>query len=389
MAPLQTSKKSPNQNRGLLVSMGVISTMKFLVCLLDLRSIVRLKLAIFLPLHDLCINLVALVPPLNPFDFKHPLYHPKLERLTADVFMWKDFRQCHHQCRHMGNNVPNDAEVDASCALLLFLDGIYFCPRLHAVLCPTHLCLVPGKDLELHLSSFHSKPLRRCGVGISEILDHVKRFLGIATSQTVTSLFEELSSVVLSSPIPGLRPPEPCVQCTNCKKWYVTGNEGIVRTIRRHWMQGPSCSARLQEQEVISNPLQAPYAYATRAFYGHSTYWPYRIRFIDNYQPAESLNHNSSVTNSPAASTNILSECLVTIGWVSFIKRLGTSRSTLLQLVALPFKHMADAWPANTEGRQIELGLQVLYSFLRVYLSDANYLVNTYDGSVRAAISIS
>ena len=65
-------------------------------------------------------------------------------------------------------------------------------------------------------------------------------------------------------------------------------------------------------------------------------------------------------------------EYLEDFGWSPYVEGLKADRATLKQLVAMPSDHIANTWP---EGRNIEQGLQVVDTFFRNYLYDANYLV--------------
>jgi hypothetical protein len=80
-------------------------------------------------------------------------------------------------------------------------------------------------------------------------------------------------------------------------------------------------------------------------------------------------------------------EYLNNFGWSPYIEGLKADRSTLIQLVAMLSDRTANTWPKGSEGRQIEQGLQIVDAFFRIYLCDANHLVNQCNNAVRRAIT--
>jgi hypothetical protein len=174
-------------------------------------------------------------PPPSPFlvtsDVRNRL-DPRLVSIRKGVFAWKDGR---HQCDHeTGRNIPKDAPVNSSCALLSFLNGMYFCPLLGGILCPAHHCIVPYSDIPSHLT-LHKIALRCCSLTPRVIQSHVHNEFDIPEMLNMASITEHISSLRLSSPIPGLHLPDLCMQCPSCKGWLVSRDTHLCKGLYNHW----------------------------------------------------------------------------------------------------------------------------------------------------------
>jgi hypothetical protein len=308
---------------------------------------------------------------------------PRLVFIRKDVFAWKDGR---HQCDHKtGRNVPKDSPINSSCALLSFLNGMYFCPLLGGILCPAHHCIVPYSDIPNHLT-LHKIALRRCPLTPQDIQNHVHAMFDVPKTQDMASIAERASALRLSSPVPGLPLPDICMQCSSCKGWLISRDAYPRKGLTNHWKRNSPCNAWHQSQSPPPDPGAFPRLYAVPLFYGHSTVKAYRAVFVDDYCPSGELPRAADTTPHSHFAYH-MPEYLTNFGWSPYVEGLKADWSTLIQLVAMPSDRIANTWPEGSEGRHIEQGLQVVDAFFRVYLCDANHLVNQCNDSVRRAIT--
>jgi len=174
------------------------------------------------------------IPPPSPFLVTVDVwkcFNPWLTHIHEGVFTWKD--GCHH-CDHEAScNIPKDAPVNSSCALLSFLSGMYFCPLLGSVLCPTHHCIVPYSDIPHHMT-LHKVVLRSDSLMLQQVQSHVHNKFGVPKTQNMVSITEAISSLWLSSPIPGLPSPDLCMQCPNCKGWLISQDGHLCKGLYNH-----------------------------------------------------------------------------------------------------------------------------------------------------------
>ena len=327
-------------------------------------------------------------PPPSPFlitaDTRQRL-DPRLIRARDDVFAWKDGR---HRCDHKsGQKISRDAPVNSCCALLSFLNGMFFCPLLGAILCPTHHCIVPYSDIPSHLK-LHLVALKRSSLTEQQVRSHVHHMFDVPETQDMASVSKHASSLRLSSPIPGLHPPDLCTQCPNCKGWLTSRAQYLRKCMASHWRHFQACKVWYQNQSTPPDPGTFQRLYATPLFHGHSTVKAHRAVFVDDYRPSGESHNVLPASATPRSHfTYHMPEYLENFGWSPYVDGLKADRTTLMQLVATPSDHIANTWPEGSEGRNVEQGLQVVDTFFRNYLHDANYLVNQCHDAVRRAIT--
>jgi hypothetical protein len=327
-------------------------------------------------------------PPPSPFlvtaDVRKRL-NPRLTHVREGEFAWKDGR---HRCDHeAGRNIPEDAPVNSSCALLSFISGMYFCPLLGSVLCPTHRCIVPYLDIPHHMT-LHKVALRYSSLTPQQVQSHVHDEFGISETQDMASITEAISSLQLSSPIPGLPLPDLCMQCPNCKGWLISQDGHPRKGLYNHWNRNQPCTVWYQSQSPPPDQGTFPRRYAVALFHGHSTVKAHRAVFVDDYRPSDKAPDALPASTTPRSHfAYYMPEYLKDFGWSPYVEGLKADRATLMQLVAMPSDRIANTWPEGSEGRNIEQGLQVVDAFYRNYLYDANYLVNQCNNAVRRAIT--
>jgi hypothetical protein len=347
--------------------------------------------------------------PPSPFVFTadqrrgKKFLRPTLKKVEEHTFRWDDGR---HQCSHQNSESHSNtgAMVDSSCAVLSFLDGMYVSPYCaQTIVCPQHQTLIPCADLETHLKNHHRMALTRCQLSVSEIQDHLFHAFGISAAQSVESVAEAISSLRPSSPIPGLPEPDLCIQCPCCEQWYPTRRYGVGRLLTQHWRRnGPNgCMAWRKKEGSKVRPKDLPSKYASPLFVGvwGASKNGIRMVFSDDFQiPAIETYHRHLVSDPNGhdelderdvrpSVPYVVPEYIQKFGWHPYVLGLGADHMTLVQLVALPSKYTAHSWREDSEGRRVETGLNVVYDFIRTYLSDANDLVNDMDGCVRSAIT--
>jgi hypothetical protein len=79
---------------------------------------------------------------------------------------------------------------------------------------------------------------RTFGSGIYVICfctDHIQHKFDISFATAPRDIFERVSTVRLSSPVPGLSDPELCIQCPTCNQWYKSNYHRPLQSIRVHW----------------------------------------------------------------------------------------------------------------------------------------------------------
>jgi hypothetical protein len=93
-----------------------------------------------------------------------------------------------HQCTHQHDCPDSDsALVDSSCALLSFLDGMYFNPYLaQSAVCVLHHTIIPSSDLPQHLQKHlaHVTALRHTGLSTDAIQNHLSHLFSIPIDQS-------------------------------------------------------------------------------------------------------------------------------------------------------------------------------------------------------------
>jgi hypothetical protein len=335
----------------------------------------------------------CLLPPPTPF-IRSPGSKRGHEILLAqvdtrsDIYEWNNGR---HRCHHADVDVPSSACIDSSCAVLSYFDGMYFCPLLSAIMCPVHHHLVLLSDLQAHLKKHHKFVMRLIGHMLDSLIGHLQITFSLSFATTPRDLFEKVSNIRLSSPVPGLSKPELCVQCPSCNLWFKSEDDKMPwQCIRAHWGNKvhDRCVTWKQNRPRDSVKLSLPRHYASPLFNpADSRFSNLRVVFVSGYLPA-SIQAPSITPNEPATQSSSVESphYLNEFGWIPYVDGLNAEPSELLQLIALPSSRMVAQWPEDSEGFHVEEGLTVLHEFFRLYLQDANTRVNSCHGTVRDAL---
>jgi hypothetical protein len=268
---------------------------------------------------------------------------------------------------------------------------MYYCPLLSSVLCPVHRQLILLVDLPAHIKLHHKFVMRMIGRILPSLIGHIGRTFKISSMTTPRGLFEKLSTVRLSSPVPGLSDPELCIQCPICTQWFKSDHQRPYQCIRAHWNSNRSYNSRCQTwyKTLSGKPVPSlPRHYASTLFNPlDSRFTPLRVVFTTGYLPAHVTPSNTTSAERPTESSNIESpQYLDNFGWIPYLDSLNAEPSDLLQLIAIPSNRMVAQWPEESEGFCVEEGLIVLHKFFRLYLKDANTRVNSCHGTVRDAL---
>jgi hypothetical protein len=334
----------------------------------------------------------CLLPPPTPFSRSPSAkrgHKISLTRMDAqsDIYEWNDGR---HRCLHADIDIPSSACINSSCAVLSYFDGMYFCPLLSAIMCPVHHRLVLLSDLQAHLKLHHKFVMRLVGDIFDALIGHLQRMFYLSLATTARDLFQKLSDIRLSSPVPGLSNPELCVQCPSCNLWFKSEDDKIPwQCIRMHWRNSKDrCRTWYQNRPRDFEISSLPRRYASPLFNpDDSRFSNLRVAFVSGYSPA-SIKVPSIIAIEPATRrSNVESpQYLIDFGWIPYLDTLNAEPSELLQLIALPSNRMVAQWPEDSEGFRIEEGLIVLHEFFRLYLQDANTRVNSCHDTVRDAL---
>ncbi|PBK78978.1 hypothetical protein ARMGADRAFT_1041130, partial [Armillaria gallica] len=199
---------------------------------------------------------------------------PSLIKVSHRQYRWSDDRyKCHHDERDTGTR---DKVEDYSCAVLLLLQGSFFCPLLQAIVVPAHKRLLPLQNLDSFLSvhtngKFKASPLVRKAVteyvDVMSLISHIHWAFGIPKNQTVFTIKDYIVSknIQTSKLVPGLPLPRYNVQCNTCQNWFVyekCATRGVNhRSLRKHQI---TCAGG--EENVNTGKKELRYAYAQRLF---------------------------------------------------------------------------------------------------------------------------
>jgi hypothetical protein len=258
-------------------------------------------------------------------------------------------------------------------------------------MCPVHHHLVLLSDLRAHLKNHHKFVMRLIGHMLDSLIGHLQHTFDLSSTTTARDLFQNLSNIRLSSPVPGLSKPELCVQCPSCNLWFKSEDDKKPwECIRVHWRNKAHIRCRTWYQnrprDFVKSSL--PRHYASPLFNPFdSRFSNFRVVFVSDYAPA-SVEAPSIVPITPATQSSSVEspQYLNNFGWIPYLDGLNAESSELLQLIAIPSNRMVAQWPEDSEGFRVEEGLIVLHEFFRRYLQDANTRVNSCHDTVRDAL---
>jgi hypothetical protein len=335
----------------------------------------------------------CLLPPPTPF-IRSPSSKRGPKILLAqvdtrsDIYEWNDGR---HRCLHADVDIASSACINSSCAVLSYFDGMYFCPLLMAIMCPVHHHLVLLSDLRAHLKNHHKFVMRLIGHILDSLIGHLQRTFYLSFATTARDLFQNLSTIRLSSPVPGLSKPELCVQCPSCNLWFKSEDDKKPwECIRVHWRNKAHdlCRTWYQNRPRDFVKSSLPRQYASPLFNPcDSRFSNLRVAFVSGYSPAGVKDPSIIAIVPTNQSSSVESpQYLNNFGWIPYLDYVNAEPSELLQLTALPSNRMVAQWPDDSEGFHIEEGLIVLHEFFRRYLQDANTRVNSCHDTVRDAL---
>jgi len=306
-----------------------------------------------------------------------------------DRYAWSNRR---HRCDHEQSKIPDEALVDSTCAVLSFFDGMFFCPLLSSIVCPKH-GVITLSELLSHLEKHHAMALKYSRLDRSRILPHLRSALIKSPTSTIEDVVSIAANVELLNPIPGLAPPELCIQCTNCNGWFASRDDAPGRCIQQHWLtpsrrglEHSPCYRWHKKQPRGFLASKLPRVYASRLSNSHGR--SLRVTFHSDFEPRPKPSDSSMPSAPPQVVNTTLQspQYLIDLGWISYVESLGVDPTILVQLVALPSSRMSGLWPDGSEGYLIEEGLIVLYRLFGFYLKDANTRMNSCGNAVRQAL---
>jgi hypothetical protein len=306
----------------------------------------------------------------------------------SNTYEWDNGR---HRCHHADVDCPPSAYINSTCAVLSYFDGMYYCPLLSTVLCPIHHQLILLSDLPAHIRSHHKFVMQLIGHILDSLIGHIQWSFNISITMTPRDLFEKVSTICLTSPVPGLSDPELCIQCPICNQWFKSDDKLPLQYVRVHWNKTRSSNSlcrtwyRNRPRNFASS---LPRHYACPLFNPCDPWFSsLRVVFVAGYSPACVKALSTASIEWPAESSKIESpQYLNDFGWIPYLDSLKAEPSELLQLITTPSNRMVAQWPEESEGFHVEEGLIVLHNFFRLYLQDANTRVNSCHGTVRDAL---
>ena len=266
---------------------------------------------------------------------------------------------------------------------------MFITPVLSSIVCQRHTRLIPLCEFEHHIRTHHKKAHTACQYDLRKLLDHIKNSAPVPLTNTKQEILELISMVRLTEPLPGLQPPQPCIQCPVCERWFVSPRKKRGGHIRGHWIRVTSplaCREWFRRQPRTFKPGSMPRIYASSVF-PDKVNCTIRVTFSSDYTPSDgTVQQPLTLEPSTLDPGRDLPAYLIENGWIPYTQGLRAHNPTLIQLVALPSPRMVDTWPDDSEGHCIEEGLLVLSNFFRLYLLTANTRVNSCHETVRDEI---
>lgn len=330
-------------------------------------------------------------PRTPPFPFNRDrsagaLTCPVLEVLPASLgeFRWSDGR---HRCTHASSAGAVDplSVADRSCAVLSFLEGIFFVPRCRFFVCRRCACVVGQGELARHVEKHHAGALsalkKSPGLNWPKALAHIEAaFSPYHPLLGDAAIIAHVHSLEVPEPIPGLAV-EPCSQCGGCSGWFSRrSREKPGRALGAHCNAHPGskCKVWLDGQEALGTHRQ-PARHAIQLWTTNNA--SRRICLPVTFVPTPTRDPSLAPVAQPGKPmpvphTSTSPAYVKQFGWLQHVAEMKTKRENLLALTAMPSARMVALWPKGSVGAAVEAGLCVLTGFICVYLREANTVVN-------------
>ncbi|SJL04286.1 uncharacterized protein ARMOST_07647 [Armillaria ostoyae] len=331
---------------------------------------------------------------------------PSLIKVSDHQYRWGNNQyKCHHDERDTGTS---DEVEDYSCAVLLLLQGSFFCPLLQAIVAPVHNRLLPLQELNSFLSGhttgkFKASLLVRNAatenVNAMSLISHIHWAFGIPTNQTEFTIKDYIVSnnIQTSKPVPGLPLPRRNVQCDTCKNWFLY-EECLTRGVNHRSLQKHQIICAGGEENV--NPgkkEELRYAYAQRLFLnkviGKICVGNIQLPFIKEYKgPASQALTAIAVATPPTPALNPAVSCpdylKTNLPFWFYYNGTGLPPAKLSQLLRTP---SVAPFPPDGGAKvyiwRLETGLLFILNVVRDYLVDAERKIASCHGQCRQVLT--
>lgn len=335
--------------------------------------------------------------PLNPDTMK--LVLAKLQLVpNTNVYKWSSGGQhCTHDSRDPLSEISC---VDSSCAVLSYLQGMYYSPALKAIVASKNGMaeILTAKDLIKHIGhKTFPKHIRdqATHAGLKKLVNHVaKAFnMDVKESSQDSDFLKRVSSIIVPRPPPYFAEPTLGVKCPKCPLWF-SRKSGLTR----HWNGSRSCKLEIDEREEVLQNYQSFERYS-------QSYGPLntgdrsglKISLPDGWTPhgkkKTQITPPSLAPSGPYRPPSYFEE----IGWWKYVSGIkGGGLEFLSQYTATPSRALiaaaekaADKSPILEATARLERGLyQFSMKVAPLYLSDAQRLIEEYHPGLRDIILV-
>lgn len=198
---------------------------------------------------------------IDPHTTPFPFHKNSMGAITSPVldptpcspgaFKWSDSR---HRCTHISsfNTIDSLSVADKSCAVLSFLEGIFFSPRCRFFVCRRCTCILGLDKLFRHMKHHHYHTLKALRKPFTwlEAFTHIKEvFASNDPLLNTNDIIKHVKSLMIEDAIPGLVV-EPSALYVGCGKWLTRQDErnlGAAMTTHLSTTQGSRSCPMSQE----------------------------------------------------------------------------------------------------------------------------------------------
>lgn len=339
-------------------------------------------------------------PPSNPYYFMPETKRSIIVELTKakggeDAYEWSHGDQkCTH---HLRTQLPATSCVDASCAVLSFLQGMFYSPVLKAIVARRNgaaVVLTP-KDLEAYVrhDDFPQFIRERIFAKLPDLIMHVSTAFGMNPNETSKDLpfLNRISATTVHRPIPYFSDPTLGVKCPKCPKWFAY-QKGLVRHQRHVRDCAPTTSQSNSDDYHPTPKRKMRRIYSQRyGVLGSGGATGYRIALPSGWTP-----HNTEGSQAPMLSPaprppysppNYFKE----LGWWDYMSSFSDGANVLAEFTAIPSRTLVTS--AEKTGLEIVMNIEkgLLEFSLKVaptYLVHAQELIEKYHPGLRDALVV-
>ncbi len=297
----------------------------------------------------------------------------------------------------------SSSDFDTSCVALKGFNMCFFRP-LNMVFCRTHKVCVPLSSLKTHITAGTRQRHTGTITGpfgtnlIEPFLSHVASAFHVSLTQTFHSQGSRTKQ--LSEPIPYMDKPVPYLQCPLCKNWLLQSGKGGWKSpaIGQHLKQSNSKCAHLleipEDERPVLNECYGQRPCGTRGL-DHIPFveivgWNPETapRFTTDSRPNEQL--ASPAKPETPATDPVSQEYVERCKWNTRFPASTAEALHELCLLPNPFLFTSgddDEENQNIDEETLERGLYEAQNFLRHYLEDANFFINTCEVGFRSTLT--